>query len=453
MFLSESKRLSRIKEQYDGWNAIAELLLSEYSKISPTEDLQKLLEMCCDEEIDRRVISGKLERSLKSICGKYNIPFELIPTQLKLACRYAKDKRQEFGTKFRSVEYRYSKLIKLKRYATVGAIIVASVTAIAIIYKPICYKMASNAEAEGNYAEALNTYTILGNYKDSEAKIASLTNTQDVLADYDSAMQKYNDGDYYNAYREFVALDYKDSQAMASKAKDTIVNSTLTATNKQDAYEKAKFYYDLNIQNKQFTQRIMDMLEPYRWDPECKVIYQKLQDRLESFDGKEISLSNRKNWLDGDNTAFNLFDDFAFNGFSFSGGNYKYGEFKSLNFGTNDRQGVAGSIKTYECSTVEVMGELVTVRIEFDETEISGQREFVGISWKTNSSDFSQDIYEQVAYAVCDTIGCNGDTYKFVLDEETGNSYVAYFKKDGKVLKLSCNFDAPTVQWTLGLAT
>ena len=82
MFLSESKRLSRIKEQYDGWNAIAELLLSEYSKISPTEDLQKLLEMCCDEEIDRRVISGKLERSLKSICGKYNIPFELIPTQL-----------------------------------------------------------------------------------------------------------------------------------------------------------------------------------------------------------------------------------------------------------------------------------------------------------------------------------------------------------------------------------
>ena len=97
------------------------------------------------------------------------------------------------------------------------------------------------------------------------------------------------------------------------------------------------------------------------------------------------------------------------------------------------------------------MGQNLTAEVKFSETEINGQRDFIGISWTTKSDDFSQDLYEQVIYAVCDTIGCKGDTYKLVINEGTGSYYVAYLRKGGKAIKLSCNFDAPTVRWALEL--
>lgn len=72
MLLSESKKLSRIKEQLDGWNAITDLLSSEYNKTSKTQNLQKLLQMCSGVEIDQRatvrrwIRSGKLTASKSS---------------------------------------------------------------------------------------------------------------------------------------------------------------------------------------------------------------------------------------------------------------------------------------------------------------------------------------------------------------------------------------------------
>lgn len=175
MLLSESKKLSRIKEQLDGWNAITDLLSSEYSKTSKTQNLQKLLQMCSGVEIDQRAISANLSRSLKAICSKHNIMLEDIPTQLKPAYHYAKGKQQEYGIRFQNVEYRYRRIKIAQRVTTIGATIVTSVAVMAIIYKPIVYTMANSAEYEnalelvesGNYEDAAEVFLTLGDYRDS----------------------------------------------------------------------------------------------------------------------------------------------------------------------------------------------------------------------------------------------------------------------------------------------
>lgn len=210
MLLSESKKLSRIKEQLDGWNAITDLLSSEYNKTSKTQNLQKLLQMCSGVEIDQRAISANLSRSLKAICSKHNILLEDIPTQLKQAYHYAKGKQQEYGIRFQNVEYRYRRIKIVQRVTTIGATIVTAVAVMAIIYKPIVYTMANSAEKEENYTGAINTYAILGDYKDSEEKIVSLTNTKNMQAAYDSAMQEYKEGNLEKAYQLLKEIDGYD---------------------------------------------------------------------------------------------------------------------------------------------------------------------------------------------------------------------------------------------------
>lgn len=296
MFLSESKRLSRIKEQLDGWNAITDLLSSEYSKASKTQNLQNLLQMCSGVEIDQRAISANLSRSLKSICGKHNILLEDIPTQLKPAYHYAKGKQQEYGIRFQNVEYRYRRIKIVQRVTTIAATIVTSVAVIAIIYKPIVYTMANIAEKEENYTEAINIYVELGDYKDSEEKIAALTDTLKMQAAYDSAMQKYNDDDYYNAYREFDVLDYKDSQAMANKAKSAFMNSKyenalklVESGNYEDAAEVFLTMGDYRDSTEQYTEAIILCAEKLKREGNLEIAYQLLKE----IDGNDKAESER----------------------------------------------------------------------------------------------------------------------------------------------------------------
>lgn len=172
MFLSESKRLSQIKERLDGWQKIADALFAEYSKVNKTADIQALLELCGNVSVDNRTTPPKLQSTIKMLCATHGIRFDSIPSNLKGAYNYAHTMQSKCETDFEGVKDKYEALrVKLKRLK-IGAVIVV---ALLITVKPILYFEANFYEERGEYKNAKVVYSILGDYKDSKEKVQNVS--------------------------------------------------------------------------------------------------------------------------------------------------------------------------------------------------------------------------------------------------------------------------------------
>ena len=172
MFLSESKRLSKIKERLDGWQRIADALFAEYSKVDKTADIQALLELCGNVSVDNRTIPPKLQSTIKMLCATHGIKFDSIPSSLKDAYNYAHTMQCKCETDFEGVKDKYEALrVKLKRLK-IGAVIVV---ALLITVKPILYFEANFYEERGEYKNAKVVYSILDDYKDSKEKVQNVS--------------------------------------------------------------------------------------------------------------------------------------------------------------------------------------------------------------------------------------------------------------------------------------
>lgn len=176
MFLSESKRLSKIKERLDGWQRIADALFAEYSKVDKTADIQALLELCGNVSVDNRTVPPRLQSTVKMLCATHGIKFDSIPSSLKDAYNYAHTMQKQCETDFEHVKDRYEALrVKLKRLK-IGTVIVV---VFLITVRPILYFEANFYEERREYKSAKGMYSILGNYKDSKQKLENVSATID----------------------------------------------------------------------------------------------------------------------------------------------------------------------------------------------------------------------------------------------------------------------------------
>lgn len=172
MFLSESKRLSKIKERLDGWQRIADALFAEYSKVDKTADIQALLELCGNVSVDNRTVPPKLQSTIKMLCATHGINFDSIPGNLKDAYNYAHTMQKQCETDFEDVKDKYEALrVKLKRLKIGTAIVVVFL----ITVRPILYFEANCYEERGEYKNAKVVYSFLGDYKDSKEKVEKVS--------------------------------------------------------------------------------------------------------------------------------------------------------------------------------------------------------------------------------------------------------------------------------------
>ena len=176
MFLSESKRFSKIKERLDVWQKITDALFAEYSKVDKTADIQVLLELCGNVSVDNRTIPPKLQSTIKMLCATHGIRFDSIPSNLKDAYNYAHTMQSKCETDFEGVKDKYEALrAKLKRLK-ISTVIVAIFL---ITVKPILYFEANCYEERGEYKNAKVVYSFLGDYKDSKEKVEKVSATID----------------------------------------------------------------------------------------------------------------------------------------------------------------------------------------------------------------------------------------------------------------------------------
>ena len=210
MFLSESKRLSQIKERLDGWQKIADALFAEYSKVNKTADIQALLELCGNVSVDNRTIPPKLQSTIKMLCTTHGIKFDSIPSNLKDAYSYAHTMQKQCETNFESVKDKYEALrAKLKRLK-ISTVIVA---VFLITVKPILYFEANCYEERGEYKNAKVVYSFLGDYKDSKEKVEKV---EKVSALSEVNHQNWGTGDNV-AFRLFKDMSVGLSKESAEK--------------------------------------------------------------------------------------------------------------------------------------------------------------------------------------------------------------------------------------------
>lgn len=240
MFLSESKRLSQIKERLDGWQKIADALFAEYSKVNKTADIQALLELCGNVSVDNRTIPPKLQSTIKMLCATHGIKFDSIPSNLKDAYSYAHTMQKQCETNFESVKDKYEALrAKLKRLK-ISTVIVA---VFLITVKPILYFEANCYEERGEYKNAKVVYSFLGDYKDSKEKVEKV---EKVSALSEVNHQNWGTGDNV-AFRLFKDMSVGLSKESAEEKYGAFKRGRRTHYDNPDKYRGLAEYKCANL--------------------------------------------------------------------------------------------------------------------------------------------------------------------------------------------------------------